>query len=171
MLVSALVNHHTVWQVARCHLEVSWLLAHAHAPASHSSHIFERHIKLDTLVRCLDRLCPHNQSASRLPVHLALQREVRLKLWASAAHHISHRGHILANLIIIAVSVPINHHEAQLLPLLKPKVRCDRCRKLWVQIVFNLLRLADSLPARVITVFKQKALWVRLANEISVFQL
>lgn len=122
----------------------SYFLAHTHASAGVILHIFPTKWPLCYLLRGLHAHSLDNDLSSIL---IALVGEISCPCLLLGSHELAHCDLYLANCVIVAATVAIDHHELVVLHLFKEVGQHERSLEVWIEWVLDLLSLANFDPA------------------------
>ena len=98
-----------------------------------------------------------------------------VRQWSSehlllGTHELAHRHLNFTDRVIVSPTITINHHKLEVLNLLEVVGYLEGSLKVWVQLILDLLSIANFHPT-VVPLFVQDALWVRLAERVQILQL
>ena len=86
---------------------------------------------------------------------------------ALCSHDSTHGSLNSTNWIVATLAIPVNHLKLDFLLLLKEVIDCEMCLEVRVQVVLDLLRLAQLDPLlSLVIVLTQDADGIRLAKHI-----
>ena len=89
---------------------------------------------------------------------------------SASTHDHTHGDLDLTDGVVVAATITVYHDKLHLLLLLEVVWHGEASLEVWIQIVLLLLGLANLSPLAA-SLFKEKALWVRLAESVEVAEL